>query len=529
MDNTIINAINNLYKKNSTFYSKYGYQLIIAMIIIYIFLVWTAYYYVINHLPILKANWPANKCNPLYIPFAGMIINDPHKSKLDIIDENFQACVQNILTSIIGVALKPIYYITNVMTTSLHEMTDSVTGVRAMFSKMRDQIENITESISGRTLNITMPVLKLIIAAKNMVGQTVGIITTGFYTLLGNYLLLNTLLGSIIEFIGIILGIIAAAIVVALFIPFVGEIIAAPLVALEAAILIPFVIIVIAVNKIFHSGYSSSPVSACFGKNTKIQLENDTKLISEVEIGDLLHDGSVVTGLMKMSSSGQSICNLNGIIVTGLHRVYHDTVGWVKVIDHPQSYQIYDYRETIVYCLNTNTKVIKINDQTFTDWDDLDDNDFMKLNKCNSMVKHMDCKDIHPYLDNGFEENTMIEMEIGTQVKIKDIEINDILRFGERVLGVIKIDAKDVISINEYCINNTYIKCSGNIQIYTGILGNLNTDNLEGSQIIVGHYLYQLITDKGYFYINDLKIYDYNFGIEKYLANIKSYSQNLCE
>jgi len=529
MDNTVINSINNLYKKNSTFYSKYGYQVIIAMVIIYIFLVWTAYYYVMNHLPQLKANWPANKCNPLYIPFAGMIINDSNKSKLDIIDENFQACIHNILTSITGIALKPIYYTTNVMTSSFHEMTNSVTGVRAMFSKMRDQLENITESISGRTLNITMPVLKLIISAKNMVGQTVGIITTGLYTLLGNYLLLNSLLGSIIEFVGIILGIIAAAIVAALFIPFIGEIVAAPLIALETAILVPFVIIVIAVNKIFQSNYSSTAVPACFGKNTKIRLENDTKLISDIEIGDILHDGSVVTGLMKMSSIGQPIYNLNGIIVTGLHRVYHDTMGWIKVVDHPQSYQIHDYRETIVYCFNTNSKVIKINNLTFSDWDDLDDIDFMKLNNCKSMLKHMSCKDIHPYLDNGFEENTLIEMEIGTQVKIKDIEINDILRFGERVLGVIKIDAKDVISLKEYCINNNFIKCSGNIQIYTEVLGNLNTDNLEGSQIIVGDYLYQLITDKGYFYIDGLKVYDYNFGIEKYLADIKSYSQNLCQ
>ena len=40
--------------------------------------------------------------------------------------------------------------------------------------------------------------------------------------------------------------------------------------------------------------------------------------------------------------------------------------------------------------------------------------------------------------------------------------------------------------------------------------------------------LYQLITDKGHYYIGEFRVYDYNFGIEKYLDNIEfSYQKNL--
>ena len=529
--NDITKVINKLYdKKGQGFFTKYGSDLIIALIIIYIFLVWTTYYYVLNHLPLIKANWAADKCHPLYLPFAGIIVDDKNKSKLELINNNFEGCVQNILTSITAEVLKPIYYTTNLLTSSFNEVTHATTGIRSMFNKVRVDMENTTENISGRTLNITAPILKLIISAKNMMGQTIGTITAAIYTLFGSYLTLNSLLGSIIEFIGIILGAIAAAIVAALFIPFIGEAIAAPLIALETAILVPFLIIVIAVNNIFHTHHSlQSTPSACFGKYTPIKMANNTtKNICDIIIGDILHDGSIITGTMHLSSYSHTIFNLNNIIVTGLHRVYHDTNGWIKVSDHPHSYQINDYRENILYCLNTSTKTIKINNYTFSDWDDLDDTDLTEINnKCKFLPKCINNKDIHKYLDNGLDGNTLIEMEVGTQVKIKQVEVNDILRFGERVLGIIQIDAKDILSINEYKINKIIIRCSNNIQLYDENLGNLNTNNLEGIPIIDNKYLYQLITDKGFYYIGNLKVYDYNIGIEKYLDNTEFYPQNL--
>jgi len=431
-DITITKTVNKIYNKKLAFFERYSSDLIIALIIIYIFLTGTTYYYVLNHLPSIKANWPINKCNPLYLPFAGIILDDKNKSNLELVDNNFQGCVRNILTSISADAFKPIYYISNLITNSFNEMSSSINSIRAMFSNVRTDITDTTENISGRTLNITMPVVKMTIAVKNMMSQTIGVITTGIYTLFGSYLTLSSLLGSIIEFVGILLGIIAAAIVISLLIPIAGPAIAAPMIAFEAVVLTIFIPMILSYNHLFNKSTSGGAVAAkhsdaCFGKYTPIQLENNTtKTISDIIIGDILHDGSIVTGTMKMSSYGSTIYNLNDLIVTGIHRVYHETAGWIKVFDHPQSYEINDYRENILYCLNTNTKVIKIGEHTFSDWDDLDDTDLLELNKSNLLPKYLDNKDIHPYLDNGFEENTLVDLEVGTQIKIKDIEVNDI-------------------------------------------------------------------------------------------------------
>ena len=539
MDNTY-NTINKLYSTQKGFYEQYGIDLIITIIIIYIFLIWTSYYYVMNHIPVLKKNWTTNKCNPLYMPFAGLIINDKKRSAFETVGDNFNACTQNILTSIANDAFKPIYYIMHVFTEAFNEITNATNGVRSMINNVRSDIKDTAVNISGRTLNVTAPIIKNTIDTKDMMGKGNGVLTTSVYTLFGSFITAKSFflfLKDVITGLLIILAAVLVGLWILAAIPFV-DIVAIPAATLATAgyiaILIPFLIVIVLLSEVFHTVTNNVPKGppgrdACFDKNTLIKMnDNNYKAISDINIGDILHDGSIITGTMKMSTYGNSIYNLNDIIVTGIHRVYHETKGWIKVLDHADAYEIKDYRENIVYCLNTNTKVIKIKNFTFTDWDDLDDKDIWEINKnCIDLPKYIDNNEIHKYLDNGFEENTPIEMEIGILTKIKDIEVNDILRFGERVLGIIKIDSTDLLLINEYKLkNNTKLKCTNNIELYNYNLGTANTNNLEGISINIKGNLYQLITDKGFYHIGDFRVPDYNFVIEKYL-DIEFYSKSI--
>ena len=47
---------------------------------------------------------------------------------------------------------------------------------------------------------------------------------------------------------------------------------------------------------------------------------------------------------------------------------------------------------------------------------------------------------------------------------------------------------------------------------------NINVDTLDGDRCNGSKYLYNLVTDKGYFNINDVCVYDYNSGLEQYLC-----------
>uniref|UniRef100_A0A6C0AZR2 Uncharacterized protein n=1 Tax=viral metagenome TaxID=1070528 RepID=A0A6C0AZR2_9ZZZZ len=529
MDN-IYKTINKLYDKQG-FYEKYGTDTIIAIIIIFIFFIWTTYYYVLNHIPLLRVNWEQNKCNPAYIPFAGMIINDPNKSNLDVVRDNFINCTENILLTIIGYVLEPIYYIMSVFLELFGRIITSVNQSRSLFNDIRKNVSNTSSEIYGRTLNITMPMVKQTIAIKSMFGKIQGILQTFLYTLFGNYMTLKAFAGSITELITKLVLIPLSITIAGLWASawFFGATIPAALAAtaIYIAIMIPLMIVVVAFSNILNvpainiggpPGRDGNRPS-CFDKNTLIKMyNNESKYICNIKPGEILHDGSIVTGTMKLSSCYQKIYNLNNIIVSGCHRIYHDTMDWIYVSDHPDAVEIFDYTENIIYCLNTDTNIIKINDMKFSDWDDLDDKEIEQIKqKCLFLPKNIYNKDIHKYLNNGLEKNTLIRLKNNNIKKINNIEVNDILYNGEIVLGIIEIDSKYTFGIKEYQFGNTKLKCSNNIQIYNKKFGYINTNDLTGSPIITPDYLYQLVTNSGYYYIDNIKIYDYNAGIEKYL------------
>ncbi|GAG34571.1 unnamed protein product, partial [marine sediment metagenome] len=117
-----------------------------------------------------------------------------------------------------------------------------------------------------------------------------------------------------------------------------------------------------------------------------------------------------------------------------------------------------------------------------------------------------------------FAKDTQIELMDGQCVPINKIQIDDVLRFGERVVGVVEINATD-LDTKEYYLNNGMIICGGpNIQICDLDLGIMSTLDLSGKKIN-NKKLYHLLTDKSTFYINGIRVYDYNAGIEKYLAS----------
>ena len=229
MDN-INDIINKLYGKKINiikrgFFKNYAADLLIAIAIIYVFLLAIMYFYILNHIPNIRANWSTEKCNPLYIPFAGLIINDPNKSNLNMISENFTDCINNMLTILASYAFSPVYYTLSIMSGVMQLINESINSIRAFFNKIRNSIKDIASNVSDRTFSISIPIMKFFIVIKDTMSKAMGLFTAALYTFFAQFLMLKALIGSITE-IGIsvlLLGlIIIAALWASTLIPFVG-------------------------------------------------------------------------------------------------------------------------------------------------------------------------------------------------------------------------------------------------------------------------------------------------------------------
>lgn len=212
---------------NQTFLERYGEYVFISIMICVAFILLVTYIHIKINITKIRADWVNQKCKPNIMPFAGMINAPQNMSKMEYTEKNFTECTQNILTDISEMALIPVHYTVSIITATVGEILKIVNDMRELVNKIRNSISEITSDIMSRILNIMTPLIETIITVKSMVGKSNGILTAVIYTLLGVYLAIKSLIGSILEIVIIILIAMAAAIILLFFIPILGDILAA--------------------------------------------------------------------------------------------------------------------------------------------------------------------------------------------------------------------------------------------------------------------------------------------------------------
>ena len=354
MDNEL-NNIKKLYEK-MTYFDQYGGSLILVIIITIIVLILISYFHtMINIQPIID-DWSNQRCKPNIIPIAGLITHPEGISASDYTYQNFNYCLQNILSSITGDALNPLTFVTNFLNSIANSIKESIQAIRAMFDKIRNSMQSVSEELMGRLMNMMIPLQQIIISVRDLMGKVQGTITAGLFTLLGSYYTLQSLMGAIVEFIIIILITLAVMIGIFWLVPFTwGAAVANT--SIFVAISIPMVIILafmVDVLKIHPS--LGIPTIKCFDKNTLIDMNDGTqKKIIYIEPGDILANNNVVTAKIKVIREGSIMYILNNIIVSDSHIINYEGK-WIPVSQHPSAIKYDLYNEEYLYCLNTVEK-----------------------------------------------------------------------------------------------------------------------------------------------------------------------------
>jgi hypothetical protein len=114
----------------------------------------------------------------------------------------------------------------------------------------------------------------------------------------------------------------------------------------------------------------------CFAPDTKVLISGRSyKKIQEVLIGDTLADGSTVEAVIELPGSLEVLYDLDGIYVSGQHRVWFEGMSeFVCVKDHPDAI-ITDIRLNTLWTLVTSSRQIPVMGDfcsiKFADWEEL--------------------------------------------------------------------------------------------------------------------------------------------------------------
>jgi hypothetical protein len=520
--------IENTYK-NLTYFDQYGSSIVLFILISVVLFILCCYCFVMINAQPIKDDWINQRCKPSVIPFAGLINAPDGTSAGDFTKQNFDYCTQNIVKSVTGGATQPLTFITNMLNSLFDSIKHAINGIRDVINKIRLQIAAVVKEIMGRILNMMIPLQQIIIGLKDMLGKIQGALTASLFTLLGAYYTLKSLMGAIAQLIVTILIGLAAMVAVLWIVPFTWGA-AAVNTAMFLAISVPMALILTFMIKVLKvQSNLKIPTIKCFDKNTALKMNNgNTKIISEIKVGDILINNNEVTGIIKVATEGSIMFYLNGIIVSDSHIInYKDK--WISVSKHPESKKIVNYDEPFLYCLNTSSKVIIINNYCFTDWDEIYDNNinkyktFLNIKFYNSNYV-FNTSDIHKYFDGGFNRETLIKLQNGINKKIIDINIGDILENGENVYGLVEINGNNMNEQFTYYLGkNTTIYGGGNLYFSDGtnILTTFDLDKLnKQTKNINDNLLYHLLTDTKTYNINKIKIYDYNASVDLFLNKI---------
>lgn len=545
--------INSLYN-NLTYNDFAGTDISISCLLIIVLLTIIAYFYIKINLQSIQKKWNQERCNPFYMPFAGWIAAPKNTSWWKYTETNFNFCLGAILKEVFEAATYAIDLTEQAILDIEKAIIEAINEILALLGYIERLLMQLIQSLFNKIQNIFVESTKIAYSIKDIFDRNHSIFTIIIYTIEGVW---NTI-GSISDLIwqvivdfftcifSLAIRLFELAFKFLMFEEFIFVIVFMIL-ALTGGIAIIVIFTVLGlliswlgpINElIFHNSpakfprFYDGPVSKaksvynkvkhifCFHKLTPIPLDYKHVPIYKVEPGMKLMNGQTITTTLVLDNKKEIMYKLDNTIVSGGHSVYFNH-SWILVKDHPHAIKIGLQNEPI-YCLNILNKLLKINTTTYSDWDDIELKDLATINKHLPHSMSIEkLEDIYSRLESGLHPDTPIELDNGITIPLHKIQLNDRLKGGIIVTGVVKSHNHNVLLYshklnNIECIGTHNISYIKDNNIHCQLQNSLISSAKLSSQLYSGKYLHHIITDKGYFYLNDTMIKDYYYGMEQF-------------
>jgi hypothetical protein len=278
------------------------------------FAIYIAGVFYFNQLAQIKAHWPLYRCNPMYMFLA------------DNVEQNFVYCIQTMQSSFMGYLLQPLTFITDSLGSMLGGFMNDIQNIRAMFNKIRTFFSSIIQSVFGVFLNLVIEFQRITIGIIDLIGKTIGIMTTLLYVVDGSIMTMQSTWNG-------------------------------------------------------PPGQLVRALGKCFHPNTSVKLKNGKiKYMKDIDLGDMLEDGSIVESVMKIDNKKEQLplyklkglgVNSEDIYVTGSHLVYDaSSKKFIETKNYSKADICHDVKTEWFSCLITDTHHILIGEQLFWDWED---------------------------------------------------------------------------------------------------------------------------------------------------------------
>jgi hypothetical protein len=145
----------------------------------------------------IKRNWNEYRCDPFYIPFAGVIRPDIG------VEENFQHCMNMFGQSIFRFVIDAIMSMFKDLIQGIGELGSALPGFRDLFSKMRKSMLSFAAQTFGKITNSVGSITFILNKIQDILRRFAG---EGYISIF----LANTMIDSVMSFVMLCISIIKA-------------------------------------------------------------------------------------------------------------------------------------------------------------------------------------------------------------------------------------------------------------------------------------------------------------------------------
>ena len=182
----IFNKVNEIYIRK-TYLERYGGSVIFAIFAILLVIFYFIYLNIQNNKEIVKKDWATNKCNPLYMPFAGLIMDPIDMSKTEYTIKNFSECSETILKDVLQVALAPLEAASILLAASISILTGITTSLMGAIFNFRLNFKTETKKTSSMQTDFASILTKIITKSRSALSKGEGVLATILFMFFSAY------------------------------------------------------------------------------------------------------------------------------------------------------------------------------------------------------------------------------------------------------------------------------------------------------------------------------------------------------
>lgn len=355
--------------------------------------------------------------------------------------DNFDFCVKEYSEGFLRILLVPVTWLMGKQAGLTGEAMNAMNTVKAVTKRVMDGFLSYLSSYTKK-LQASMFELRRIFTYLRMGIQRMSAIAMS--TIYMGMTLFRGMISSIQVIIRVILIICAIMLAVIIILWF----ILLPIIPFILTTLTAVVALVGALSVVMSTSLSSQAESQkggfCFAEDTLVRVrittdtdENGSKTvpIKEVQVGDILEDGSEVTMVMEATSDNVEWYELDGIWVAGDHRIQSETGAWCLVREDPRAVPSSSL-VLRVFCLNTTTRQIPLHGKNglylFRDWEELEEEDteghriwreqvLQLLNPTEQGGNNLDTPQDIPLVGGAVEVHTLTGWKAISEIKVGDV------------------------------------------------------------------------------------------------------------